>query len=184
MTVGAAGTPVLTNRRATRLYRTGDDGLDYIYLKTGEIIDVVKVRGGLETISISPDYRTFWAIDAQNGYISIIDEARARVSKQVKASHGLHAPVFAGSNVVVLADGGESLHLYSERNFREQATIDLQNGAEELVITDENQIWSRSGVGIEITNLETGTHQSTVALTDSIGLIYVVIRSGEGYACF
>ena len=182
--VGTAGTPVMTNRRATRLYRASSEGLDYVYLKTGEIMEVVKVRGGLATISISPDFRTFWAIDRQNGYISIIDEARARVSRQVKVSHDLHHPLFAGSTVALLSKDGESLRLYNERNYREQATIDLENSAEGVIITEKNQTWSRSNTGIEITDLETGVHQSTITVSDSIDLIYVVVRSGEGYACF
>lgn len=184
VSVGSAGAPLLINRRATRIYRQGDDGLNYVYLKTGEIIEVVKIRNGVSSIGLSPDYRTFWGINNQNGFVTIIDEARARVSKQIKVSHRQIHPAFTESGVVLLSDDGKSANFYSERNYRLQSSIDLMNDSVQIFVSDDNFLWSRNDKNFEIINVENPEQRFSVAHDDAVDLTYVIVRSGEGFACF
>ena len=184
---GRVGAPVMLNRRGTRLYRSSDDGLMFIYLKTGEVIEEVQIAGFPNTFSIAPDFRTIWAVSEREGELIIVDESRGRVSRRISldAAHpaDLGTAVFSSSRGVVPTDG--KLVVLNTKNYRVQENLDLQEISQRFVISQDGRIWSLFGTGVETLWMDGETEGALTELgAATMDLAYVVVRSGEGFACF
>ena len=182
--VGDVAAPILVNRRATRIYRNSQNSLDFVYIKTGEVIESVRVPGGISALGMSPDYRTIWAVAKSDGSLRVIDEGRGRVAEAFNTTHSGYTPRFLGSLSLLLAGDGESVRAYGTRRLRFQRQIDLPAKAEGFAVSEEGLIWSYGSQGVAITDLETGESRVSLDLSGVVAISYVVVRSGEGYACF
>ena len=180
---GRAGAPVLLNRRGTRLYRASDDGVIFIYLKTGEIIDEVRAAGFPDGFAISPDFRALWGVSERDGKLIIIDEPRGRISRRIDLDGTSATPIFAGPRGVVLQNG--KLAVLQARSARMQENINLQNVSRGFVISQSGRIWSVFDAGVELLWLEGEVERNVIELNAPVvDLANVVVRSGEGFACF
>jgi DNA-binding beta-propeller fold protein YncE len=183
ISVGKPGTPVLLNRRGTRLYRADRGGVVFIYLKTGEIIAEVEAPGFPAHFAIAPDFRTLWGVSEENGSLIIVDEARGRVLRSVELESGSAKPVFHEATGIVLL--GRRLAIVQSRNFRVQKYLALQKSSDQIVVSSSGRVWSRFEEGIEHLTLDDPEESVLIELDSSpLDFAYVVVRSGEGFACF
>ena len=188
---GRAGAPVFLNRRGTRLYRASDDGLIFVYLKTGEIIDEVKAAGFPDQFAVAPDFRTIWGVSERDGELIIVDEGRGRISRRVDLDGESTRPVFTTTKGVILLR--DKLALVQTRNYRVQERIDLQREARRIVISKDGTVWSMFDTGVEILPLSDGSsgaprgapRWALIELdSPAVDISLIVVKSGEGFACF
>ena len=174
----------LVNRRITRIYAGHDGGVAFIYAKNGELIKRVGLRNKPAAMSIDPDFRTIWTIEQNSGFLVAIDENRGRAAKRLKTAHAPLAPLYHENFVLALSADRKELLVYSTRSRRLTASIPLTSTSVDFAVTEGGLIWSASQTGIEVYELDTGTQIQRENITGVISIVNVVIRSGEGFACF
>jgi len=185
--LGSPGAPLLLNRRGTRLYRSGGRGLGFYVESTGEIIRSVQPGAGEGTWAFSLDYRQIWGVPLAGGPATVIDERSGSVTRTLPGPFAAVRPLFSrdGSKVLLSAASRERILVVSSRTLREESSIAFPEHIEGLAAGDGDAIWVLSGKQLHRLDLAPGRVSLTVTLPRAgRALAAVVLRPGEGFACF
>lgn len=188
LTAGSADTAALFNRRATRLYRPGAGGLDFVYLKTGELIATVPVAAGRVGWTFTPDFRELWGVSLDTDAVVVVDEAKARVTDTLRIPHRAHAPVISddGGRLYLIDPAGRTVVAVETRGRKVVGKIDFASAVSWISTSPSGEIWAGDTAGVlyvadprrlaVTARLEVGGPVRQVSM--------VAFREGEGYACF
>ena len=188
VSAGVAGSPALFNRRATRLYRSGVSGLDFVYLKTGELITEVALPGGPMAWVFTPDFRYLWGSSADGGSVAVVDEGRGRLVESLELPHRAHAPVISGDGgrLWLIDAQGRSLVGLDTRTRKAVARLDLGGDITGLSAGPASEIWAHDPSGkLSVIDGRRGAVTASVIVPGGTHqAVYITLRKGEGYACF
>ena len=188
VTAGAADTGALFNRRTTRLYRSSTAGLDFVYLKTGEVINTVPLNAGRVAWVFTPDFRELWGASLDADAVVVVDEARARLVETVRIPHRPHDPVFSedGERVYLIDPTGRSVVAVDTRTRKVAGKIELASAATWIAASPNGELWAGDPAGVLY--VADARRLAVVARLDVGGPVrqmsVVEFREGEGYACF
>ena len=182
--MGLAGAPLLLNRRGTRLYRSGSEGLGFYLETTGEIIRSVAAPGGVALWSFSPDFRYLWGVSASDGSLVVVDERASRLAATLPGPFAAFAPIAADDRAYLVSRSGDRLVPVSSRSFLEEKAIAIPGPARSVASTGSG-VWLLVGTDLVRIELPSGRAASRVAFDQPIrAIVAVTLRPGEGYACF
>ncbi len=185
--LGMANAPILLNRRGTRIYRSSEEGLEVVYLKTKEIIKTFTQSGGPRLWSFSPDYRYLWGVSTDG--IVVVDEPKLRTLKTVTATPKSHAAVFSqdGKKAFLIEKSGLRVLVLNKRASDLLGEIYFEDPIESITLTENGTLWTGSLETNTLFSIDTSTLENT-GMVDLPGKLiqirYVTLKKGEGYACF
>jgi DNA-binding beta-propeller fold protein YncE len=181
---GNAGSPFALNRRGTRIYRPGGQGVLFLYVKTGEIIDEIETRRSVVDLTLTPDFREIWTILA-DGSMVVIDEPRGRTRKRLSIEVAPTEVYFDNSHGYVLSSSGDEIIAVSRRNLRHETRLGLARTSSTFVVDQNQGLWSLSTAGLYAADVSNGKQIAFFDLDDALyDLALVILRAGEGFACF
>ena len=179
----AGSGPVLTNRRATRLYRVGQDAVHAYFAQTGDLVETypVHIDGGMR---FDAQYTALWGVAAAGDPVAI-DERTGQVRTPATGAVARGVPA-AGDRVAYLATDRRSVHLIDPREpTRVEATVDLPAAADYLVARGPTDLWAVTADGA-IVSIAGGRARPvrdahTAGITDAV--VARIDRAGS-FACF
>ncbi|MBT3275935.1 MAG: hypothetical protein HN368_22495 [Spirochaetales bacterium] len=184
---GSRSESVLANRLGTRIYRPDEKSIEFIYLKDYSTLARIALPESVGALSLSPDYRTIWIVGQSEGKLIVIDEERRRVAKRVKGSFASETPAYWNRLAVLLNSDRMGFTLFSTRTFRESDTRALIEPSLGIALSESGELWSLTAGGVEINSVDDSDSGERISV--SYGSLpkdikAVVLRSGEGFACF
>lgn len=186
---GDSGTPIVLNRRGTRLYRNYRGGLAIIYGKTKEIIEEIKHPYGPAIWAFAPDFRFLWGTGLEGDAVVIVDESRARIVDVLRTSVKPHVPVFSpdGRHAFFLEKTGTSVIVVETRTRKISESTSLPETVESIAVDETGVLWI---IGTETDSVYALDFPSGKVLW-RIGLSgpaqavkFIELKTGEGFACF
>lgn len=182
---GRLGLPVL-NSRGTRLYRGGDDDLEYFLTSDRSRLKHVPATGGIRNWVMASGGRYLWG-SGDKGW-TIVDEARARVVKTIEID-GAELPHFSadGRSAWALALDGQVLVKLDVRRHRETGRFNLPEGAMGPASDGLGGVWVAAPKGLYRVEAKKNTAElagqlpgeGAIAAFESVRL-----KQGQGFACF
>ncbi len=179
----AGSGPVLTNRRATRLYRVGDDAVYAYFAQTGDLVETyaVPIDGG---VRFDEQYTGLWGVSAAGDPV-VIDERTGQVRTPPTGDIARAVPA-AGDRVAYLAADRRSVYLIDPREpTRVEATVDLPAPADYLIAREPAEMWAVTAEGTIVSIA--GGRARPVRDAHTAGITEVVVaridRAGS-FACF
>lgn len=183
---------VITNRRATRLYRVGPAEVYVYFAQTGDLVethpltaaDARSADARTATLRFDASYTALWGSDAEGNPVGV-DERTGRLFAP-EAAQTVHGSPAAGDSVAFLAADGRSVVTVDPREpGRTQAHIDLPEEALQVVAPDPGVVWAITGEGT-IYDLS-GTSVRSIAALDLPGILETIaspVDRGGSFACF
>ncbi len=184
--------PVLTNRRATRLYRATPEAIRVYFAQTGDLVETYSVAtGGVRLASLQAadlrfdaDYTALWGVD-ETGKPVVVDERTGRIASPSNAVALSGAPA-AGERVGFLSTDGRSVVRVNPREpDRVEATVDLPQTALTVVAPHAALLWAITGEG-SIVDVS-GASARAVADLELPGIVEAIsspVDRGGSFACF
>ena len=186
----AGSGPVLTNRRATRLYRATPEAILVYFAQTGDLVETYPVAGlratgaGTHGLRFDATYTALWGVDGSGRPVAVDERSGGVSSPGVTDALG-PAPA-AGERVAYLSVDGRSVVTVDPREpDRVAATVDLQHTAFAVVAPDPALLWAISADGVILD--VSGTVARPIAELDLSGIVEAVpspVDRGGSFACF
>lgn len=182
--VSAGDDAVLSNRRATRLFRPTPAGLDVHFAQGGQLLDRFQSRGfGWR---FDRDHVELWGIERDGRPIAIDErDGESRVIGGVAVAD--HPPVVNDRITYLSRDGLELISFDPRAVQRRPQRVALPRRAEHLVATGPNDVWAFSRDGLLMMSAQQGV--TTRDLSDEgiapiRRVVAAVVQQGGGFACF
>lgn len=178
--------PVLTNRRATRLYRTGPEGVHVFFAQTGDLIETYRAAldGG---VRFDAGYAALWGMDPEGRPVAIDERSGTvsapRVSLAVTAASAASA---AGPTVAYLAADGGSVSLVDPAApERGDVLVELPGVFRFVVAAGPGPIWTVSEAG-ELWTISGSSVRpaGTAALGGVVAAVAAPVDRAGSFACF
>ncbi len=181
----AGSGPVLTNRRATRLYRVSPQAVSVYFAQTGDLVETYPAAGMRpEGLRFDASYTALWGVDAAGNPFAV-DERSGRVSLTDVAEAFRPGPA-AGERVAFLSADGRSVVTVSPREpERVEATVELPQEALTVVAPDSSVFWAITADGAILD--VSGAPARPIADLELPGIVEAVsspVDRGGSFACF
>lgn len=182
MQLSGAG-PVLTNRRATRLYRTGPEGVHVFFAQTGDLMETYPVALD-DGVRFDAGYVALWGKDPKGRPVAI-DERSGTVSAP-RVSLAVAVARAAGATVAYLAaDGGSVSLLDPAAPERGDMLVDLPGTFQFVVAAGPGPLWLVSEAG-ELWTISGSSARpaGTATLGGVVDAVAAPIDRAGSFACF
>lgn len=175
--------PVVTNRRATRLYRAGTDSVHAYFTQTADLVE--SYSASLDgPVRFDEQYTALWGVSAAGNPVAI-DERTGRVFSPAAGFVPRRAPA-VGARAAYLSSDGRSVAFFDPRDpERPDGVVTLAEPAEFLVAAGSNEVWAVGRNGTIVTIVGGGVRETFNVATGGFGdaVVARIDRAGS-FACF
>ena len=193
--------PLIRNRRATRLYRRSESGLEVLYAQNGAVIRTLQVRaagwrftaGFSHLWGVGPDRRPR-VVAERSGNITLVQQELAEVNAAA-ALAVVHAGEGAGGRaaaqgtggMAALLSGGRAVGIFNNAGAEILAEVELPFAARRISPTDIGTLWALAPDGrVAVIDPLVGETVSVLETrhADVAALVPAIVQEEGSFACF